>query len=52
MDKPFKFLRMSEETYRRLVKHGAGNGKTFNYVVSEALDALDDKKHLENKNNG
>lgn len=48
----YKFLALKANVYERLVKRGAGNGKTFNYVVSEALDALDEKEQRENKNNG
>lgn len=48
----FKFLALKPETYKRLEGHGAGQGKTFNFVVSEALDALDEKLKAENKNNG
>lgn len=48
----FKFLALKPDTHKRLVEHGAGNGKTFNFVVSEALDALDEKTKSENKNNG
>lgn len=48
----FKFMRLEETVHDRLKKHGAGNGKTFNYVVNEALDALEEIKTKESKNDG
>lgn len=49
-----KFMKLKQEVHERLKKHGAGNGKTFNYVVNEALDALEEKEARlkEDINNG